>query len=449
MPIATAPTVSVLSVPAPQIGASAPMQRQSRPEAATTAATGVTGAAPPTQPHLLGDWGGVRTALEDRGITPAIQYIAMPVWNVKGGTRSDLSYAAQFTAGATFDLDRIAGIEGGSFQLLVTNRHGDNINADQKLELLQNPQAIWGAGQVWRLSQMFYRQVAGKVDAKIGRMSVGEDFGTAPCFFESLYFCGIVPGHVTPQYWYNPPVSVWGTRVRVNDRLGYTQVGVYELNPDNLQPDKGFNLSFSGARGVLVPVERGFTVKLGGDPKRLGTYKIGVWHDTSVSDDLVRDVAGGYAPISGRALAQARGRWGGYVVARQQIRPPDSEGRGALTVNGSAVLTDGRTNLIRSIVVTGVTWTGLLKSRPKDEIGLAFGRTRINNRLTRVEQIQFDAGLISRVPQKAEYAIEAAYAIAVAPGLSVRPNVQWYIHPGGRSDRGSVSLLGLGAFLAM
>lgn len=426
--------------PAPTDATALPETRRAQPVANAPSL-------PTTQPHLLGDWGGVRTALEAAGVTPSVQYIAMPAMNLTGGDRQTSAYTAQLTFGAKLDLDRIAGVKGGAFQALITNRHGTNINNDVNIGLLQFPQAVWGAGQIWRLSQLFYLQTVGKAEFKVGRMSMGEDFGSAPCFFESLMFCGIVPGHVSPQYWYNPPVSVWGSRVKIQDRWGYTQVGAYELNPDNLNPEKGFNLSFSGAKGAIIPVERAFTTKLGGDPKRSGIYKIGIWHDTSVSDDLVRDVNGGYAALSGLPHARQRGRWGAYAVARQQMTAPRADGSGALNLSFSAVLPDARTNLIRSIVVTGITWTGLIPSRPKDEIGLALGRTHINGRLAKVEALQQQAGMTARVPQRSEYVAELTYAIAVHPALSVRPNVQVYVHPSGRSDRGAVVLLGASAFV--
>ena len=418
----------------------APVKPLSRP-----APSPMTGAPPPTPPHLLGDWAGIRPALEDVGITPTIQYIGMAAHNVAGGARTRSEYAGQLTIGAGVDLDRIAGIGGGTFQLAVNNRHGRNLNATAGLELLQQPQAIFGAGQIWRLSQAFYRQQLGTEEVKIGRMSVGEDFGTAACFFESLYFCGIVPGHVTPGYWYNPPVGVWGARVRSTDRLGYTQVGVYERNPTNLREDRGFYLGTAGQTGALVPVERAFAVQLGGDPGRAGLYKIGIWYDTSISDDLVRDRSGGNVLLSGLPRAQARGRWGGYIVARQQLSPPRADGSGALNLFASGTLTDARTNLIRSIMVAGVIWSGLIPGRPRDEVGLAIGRTRINDRLTRAQAAIPDG----RPPQRGEWSGELTYSIVVHPAFSLRPNVQIYHRPGGRTDRRAVVVMGLGGFVTL
>ncbi len=409
----------------------------------------MTGAPPPPPPHLLGDWGGIRPAMEAIGVNPTIQYIGMAAHNVDGGERKRGEYAGQLTIGAGIDLNRIAGVAGGAFQLAINNRHGRNLNATAGLEVLQQPQAIFGAGQIWRLSQAFYRQRLGTAEIKLGRMSVGEDFGTAPCFFESLYFCGIVPGHITPGYWYNPPVGVWGARVRASDRLGYTQVGVYERNPTNLREDRGFYLGTAGQTGALVPVERALAVNLGGDPARAGLYKIGVWYDTSINDDLVRDRTGGTALLSGSPLAQARGRWGGYVVTRQQVAAARPDGSGAVNLFASATLADGRTNLIRSIMVVGVTWSGVVPGRPRDEVGLAIGRTRVNDRLTRAQAAFAAATPTARPPQRGEWSGELTYSIALNPALGLRPNLQFYMDPGGRSDRRAVLVLGLGAFVTL
>lgn len=432
-----------ISQAAPQTERQAPPAGPPRP-----AQSGITGA-PPTAPHLLGDWGGLRPLLERRGITPTMQYIAMPAWNVRGGERERIEYTAQFTIGARFDLARIAGVSGGAVTGLGTNRHGRNLNATAGLGVLQQPQAVFGAGQIWRLSQLFYTQRLGQAELKIGRMSIGEEFGTAPCFFESLYFCGIVPGHISADYWYNPPVCVWGARMKVNDRLGYTQVAVYERNPTNLREDRGFYLGFKGQTGAIVPVERAFRVRLGGDAKREGWYKIGIWHDTSRSNDLILDATGADAAVSGLPRGSARGRWGGYVVARQQVIAARADGSGALNMFASATLTDGRTNLVRSILVAGVTYSGLVPGRAHDEIGFAIGRTRVNPRLTRVQEDRRAQGLGFDDPQYGEIATETSYSVALDPALSVRPNVQAYFNPGGRARRATVVVLGLGVFATL
>ena len=190
-----------------------------------------TAAAAPAQPHLFGDWLGARTWLEDKGIKPTASYIWFPAANLNGGTRQTLEQAGQFSASLAFDMDRIAGIKGGTIQATIVNRQGKNINDTVHLGLLQYPQGVFGAGQIWRLGGLWYQQKIGPAEIKLGQVSMGEDFGSTTCFFQSLYFCGVVPGHTSFNYWYNFPVTTWGGRVKVKDKLGYTMVSVRSSPP--------------------------------------------------------------------------------------------------------------------------------------------------------------------------------------------------------------------------
>ena len=56
---------------------------------------------------LLGDWGGLRTRLHERGVDFQLNYFSEPAYNVSGGDKRLLRYADQFTADASFDLDRL------------------------------------------------------------------------------------------------------------------------------------------------------------------------------------------------------------------------------------------------------------------------------------------------------------------------------------------------------
>lgn len=404
---------------------------------------------PSASPHLLGTWFGIRPKLEEIGITPSAAYFFQPAVNVNGGKGSELALYGQFVAGATVDLDKVAGLEGGVFQVQFSNRHGKNLNQDEQLGLLQNPQGVIGAGEIWRLSQLYYRQTIGKVELQVGRNSVGADFGSSPCFFEGLYWCGNTIGHIASGYWFNPPVSVWGARVKVGDKLGYTMAGIYENNPRNLNVDHGIYLGFKGRTGVLLPIERGFTVKLGGDPKLAGVYTIGFWYDTSRSTNLVKDSDGNFAAISGEPFGSQRGRYGAYVVARQQLRAGDADGRGGIVLQANAVFTDPRTTQIQNIFQAGATYTGLFAARPTDEIGFAIGRTRVNHNVTELQQALNGLNIDPTQPPRSEYAMELDYSINAAPGLSIRPNVQWYLDPGGRSQKENIVVVGASIFLTL
>jgi len=412
---------------------------------------GTAGSDAEKDPHLFGDWFGIRPRLADAGIAPIVQYIWQPATNLDGGTERTATQQGQFSAGIKVDADKMLGIKGGNFQFLVIDRHGAPLNAVAGLGLIEGPQAVFGAGQIWRLADLWYSQQLGSVNVKLGRTSPNEDFGSGICFFESTYFCGNVPTHAAYQYFYTPPTSVWGGRVLVKDKLGYTQGGVYEQNPTNFTGRDGFKFSFAGATGVLLPIERAFTVALGGNKGLSGTYRMGVWYDTSRSNDLVRDGLGGLAAISGLPLDRGRGRFGGYLIVDQQVIAAGADGRGGLELVYTGVLADPRTNPIRDLMTFQAIYTGPLASRPRDKVGLAVGRINMNGKLADLQRAQRAVAAPGQGPgvQSAEFAVEGSYALNIVPGLSMRPSLQYYINPGAVVGRKGITVFGLGVFVTL
>ena len=104
-----------------------------------------------------------------------------------------------------------------------------------------------------------------KLDVKVGRFGEGEDFNSFDCDFQNLALCGSQVGNWVGDQWYNWPVSQWAARVKYNVTPEvYTQVGVYEYNPENAENrGKGFNLSTDGSKGAIIPAEVVWTPKLG------------------------------------------------------------------------------------------------------------------------------------------------------------------------------------------
>ncbi len=208
-------------------------------------------------PWMLGDWGGTRSELLEKGYDFTLGYTGEMGSNLHGGYDHDRTarYSDQFTFGSHLDLDKILGWQDAEFQLTITERHGDNISNDRindpRVGGFTSAQEVWGRGETWRLTQMWIKQkyFDGALDVKFGRFGEGEDFNSFPCDFQNLAFCGSQVGNWVGGIWYNWPVSQWALRVRYNlsDEL-YTQVGVFEQNPSNLESGNGFKLSGSGTQ---------------------------------------------------------------------------------------------------------------------------------------------------------------------------------------------------------
>ncbi|MFN5671989.1 carbohydrate porin, partial [Bradyrhizobium sp.] len=364
---------------------------------------------------------------------------------VAGGQRRDAAYTDQWTFGTTFDLAKLGVVPDGTIQVTWTDRNGSNLSDDARLGTLQQVQELFGRGQTLRLTQFWYDQkfIGDLIDWKIGRITFGEDFASFACDFQNLTFCGAQPGNLVGNYIYNWPVSQWATRLKFNlPGFGYFQFGVYDANPNYLNVSQSaLPVFYSGSTGLLIPAEIAWLPKFGNLP---GSYKFGGWYDTSTAPDVVTDINGSPAMLSGQPLLQSRGRYGGYVSFVQQvIRSSQVSSAGALSLFFNATMADRRTATTDYQIAGGLTYTGPLQSRPEDDIGFAVGTTHVNGRIAWSEELQNLAGLGPVAVQGNEYVMELYYTYRPLAGLQVRPNIQYVVDPGGTSRNPNALVFGL------
>jgi len=120
----------------------------------------------------------------------------------QGGDSNRLRNADRFIFGATFDTNKLLGWSGGTFQMTITDRNGQNLSADANLGTLIQVQEIYRRGNTLRWTQFWYDQLLldNVVDLKLGRMGVGEDFMSFSCYFMHLSFCGSLPGNIASTW---------------------------------------------------------------------------------------------------------------------------------------------------------------------------------------------------------------------------------------------------------
>jgi porin len=395
---------------------------------------------------LTGDWGGLRTDLRDRGVDFQFGYTSETASNVRGGVKHTTRYTDQWAFGTTLDLDKLVGLHHAQFQATITDRNGRNLSSDAGLNNLQQVQEVFGRGQTWRITQFWYDQkyFDDTFDWKVGRMTVGEDFASFSCGFMNLTFCGAQPGNIVGDYWFNWPVSQWATRGKVAlSGFGYVQLGAYEVNPSYLTRRHAFSLDDpGGATGALIPLELGWLPAVG-DAKLPGSYKFGVWYDTSRANDVFENTQGQVLALGGGQPRGRDGRYGTYVNFLQQVtRPSSTEPDRGLSLFFNATFADRRTATLDSQIAVGMTYTGLFDARPHDELGFAIGRTHVNDRVKTAQELQNDAGVPVGI-QRSEYATELYYAVQVTSWAVVWPNLQYIHQPGGVSQNTDDVVLGL------
>ena len=382
---------------------------------------------------LLGDWGGLRTRLYQQGVDFQLGYTTEAAYNLDGGDKHLLRNADQFTVGTTLDLDKLLGVPKAKFQITLTQRDGNNLSDDAHLQTLEEVQEVYGRGKVARWTEFYYDQtfLDDRLDIKLGRLPVGGDFMSFSCLFENLTFCGSLPGNIVSN-WYNWPVSQWAARVKVNfTPEWYAQVGAYQINPAYLDTNNSIKLNNpDGTIGTLIPVEAGWTPKQG--PGGLpGAYRVGVWYD-SANQPGISSAPGGTAIMQSSES-------GFYLMAQQQVTGTRGDARG-LSLFANLVQADRDTAFVDQLISVGLFYTGPFDARPQDDLGFAIGRTHVNHKVADAESAQAGVSV-----QHSEYPIEVYYSFNLTQWLTLRPNLQYIVHPGGTSDNTDVVVADLKA----
>ncbi len=395
---------------------------------------------------LTGDWGGLRTQLLDRGINLTTIYTSELANNPSGGDEEKTAYADEWALGAGFDLQRLFGWNGGHFQITITERNGYDLDQTANLHTLQQVQEIYGRGQTWRLTEFWYQQtwIDDRLLWKLGRVTAGETFGSFSCNFQNLTFCGEQPGNVRGDIWFNYPVSQWGTRLEfaVTPQVK-VMLGVYQVNPtyiddswaahNGLLPDNP-----SGTTGALIPLEAEWMPKFLGLPDK---FQFGVWYDTSNANDVYLDVNRQPLVLTGDAPLRRHGQDGAYISFEQQITGVASKSGATLFLNITQADQETSPSTDRQIAF-GLQYKGPF-TRPNDVLGFALGTTHVNSRVAAGERLLNEVNGSNVPVQSSEYVAEAFYGWTPWPFVTLRPNLQYVVHPGGSSAYANDVVVGL------
>lgn len=404
-----------------------------------------------TRPWLLGDWGGERSRLAERGVSFNVGYGTELAHNVSGGTRHLTRYTDQWTFGTTLDLDKRWSWHGGTFQFTMTDRNGKDLGADAGIGNNQLIQEVYGRGQTWHLTQLWLNQTLldDRLEAKFGRLTMSEDFFSFSCFFQNLTFCSAQPGNLVGDYWVNWPTSRWGARLKYHTSPdSYVQFGVYQDSPkyvdDRYARHNGWAPTIpGGTTGALMPLEAGWQPRWKGLP---GVYMAGLWYNTSDGDDLYLDVNRNPRGLTGLDALQHNGQYGGYFSLQQQVSGV-ADGRGA-TLFLNFTQADRNTAHLDRQLTLGVLLREPVEGRTNDTVGVAVGATHNNGRFAdAVNQNNVRTGQNVIAGRSYEYVGEVYYSWVPAPWVFLRPNLQYILHPGGTTRNRNAFVIGLKASL--
>ncbi len=382
------------------------------------------------QQHLLGDWYGVRTRLEEHGITPTLTFVTDALGNPTGGRRQGFSAGSNVGLDLNFDLEKLGGPKGGSFQLSMSERFGSNLSG-KDIGNVFTVQAIFGADTV-RLVYVAYRQklLDDRVEFRVGHIAAGDDFLVSPYNYVLVQngFDGNPAGVFFNAPGMTPyPHATWGALVKGRPtKRTYVKGGVYNGDP-SIRDNRHHGLDWSMDGPLFAIGEAGYQHNgLPGDEGLIGNYKVGGWYDNSQFTEFTT-VARGHAP------GVTRGNWGFYGLFDQVlVRFGDPGSNRGFGVTGSVLISpDQSVSLMPFFSTAGFLFRGLFPSRPWDGggFGVVFGQfsNDLQDSQRRALQTNPAVGV-----QRYETALELTYRFGfLGDALRLQPDLQYIIRPGG------------------
>jgi len=346
-------------------------------------------------PSLTGDWGGLRTHLAERGVTPYATYNVEGFGTVRGGSPDGGDWTSELEFGLDVDLEKLVGWGGGSvhasFLWIEGTDPSERIGNLNAISSLSAPVAA-------RVYQLWYKQTLGPMIVKLGQVVAGDDFmvSAAAALYLNAGF-GTYPTFTAninaPTYPLGGPGAVLTWQAVESVTL---QSGVYVADAG---PNDGGNHGFgwSTDHGWVVFAEAVYRASLEG---QTGVYKLGGYYDTARFTDVVTS-------------ASDRGNWSVYVLGDQTLYA-GSDGIPTVTAFvGFGLSPQQDRNTVYYYGQAGVNVIGLLPSRPKDVLGLGASYTRFS-----ADYVQANRAAGTPVTSQ-EAIVELTYQVVITPFLTL------------------------------
>jgi porin len=402
---------------------------------------------------MLGDWNGSRSELSDQGVDLEFSYLSEIAGNVHGGiSHHTARYADQWSVGAKLNLSKLLSWNNAEAEIRLSNRNGrgldDDALNDPRVGGFGATQEIHGRGSVTRLSQLWLSKgwADNKLNAKIGRFTVGDEFATADCAFQNLSFCGSQPGNYVNDI-YNSPISSWAFRVQyaLTEEL-VAKIAAYNVDPSSLDNDNGLKLRTHNTKGTMLPVELVWSPRIGKLP---GEYRVGYFRNTVNRPDVLNDINGQAAALTQNEYRTHDSRSGWWLNAKQQITSDGNDQSRGLVVSASVSFQDKATTPIDSYMHISLVYKGPFDSRPLDQLGLGLSRVHASDRYLENAKLNnqangatFDSPLY--IPeQHTSYQAELNYRVQSTNWLHFMPNIQYIRNPGNVRKVDNAVVIGL------
>jgi porin len=356
-------------------------------------------------PVATGDWNGARTWLEDRGLALGLTYTGEVFWNLRGGiqTTDGAVYEGLLDLFVEFSTQAAGLWGGGSLFFLFQNKHGEEISTEYVGSF--QPVTDMEALDLTQISELWYRQsfLDDRIWVKVGKQDANDNFAGVAYGLEFINSSvGFSPTIPLASY---PDQDLGVVLGLVPMPLLSVNLGVYTGGPDGSRSLKG---AFTGLDGPMVLVEPALRYEIGGRP---GDLRIGGWFDGTDTDKLDKDIP------DPETVSEA---YGWYLTWDQQLwgkHPGHVEDEHGIRIFGQYGWAPSDRSLANHYLGAGVQCVGLIQGRETDAFGVGLFHVWFTQELD--------------LPKNTETAIEFFYKVQLFGFLYLKPDLQYYINPGG------------------
>ncbi len=371
-----------------------------------------------TTDRLTGDWFGTRPWLGERGIEFNMSLTSVYQQNFRGGVQTHRGHRLTGSADyeLTLDLEGLGLWKGG--RIYTWAESGWNEAIDDRVGDLfgVNCDAI-GDRSIW-VHELYYEHsfLDGRIRFKAGKIDLTNDIDTnayandetSQFLNTALVNTGNIPG---------PPPGLAAVLIVKPVDWFYIGFGAGDAQADIRET--GFRTAFHGEDAFISGTEFGFLPTWKTPWGRLpGAYRFALWHDGRSKPVFFDDLGGRRITIP-----RKRDDVGFYFNMDQLVLKEnpdddvDEQGLGFFFRYGYA---HGDANLIEHFWSIGGQYQGLIPTRDDDVLGFGVAQGILSD----------DLRLTGETPHR-ETVLELYYRIALTPWLSISPDFQWILDPGG------------------
>ncbi|HOM61171.1 MAG TPA: carbohydrate porin [Anaerohalosphaeraceae bacterium] len=388
------------------------------------------------RPSLTDGFRGLADALQPSGIDIGLSITNIYQQNTHGGTsthRHQGRWSGSFDLEMEFDLQTLAGIEGGTIYMHSEGTWSRKDIDETSIQSLFGVNGDFAPREAFNIIELWYQQSLwdDTLQVRMGKLDMTGGFecrGSMVSFDSNRYANDENTQFLNSALINNPtiPFPDYGIGAIVlwsPVENWYVSVGAADAQAD--KRESGLNTAFHDEDYFITMAETGILPQLDSANGPLpGVYRAGIWYDGQPKPSL--DESRFYRDDTGCYLSFDQ------MLTRESSDPADTQGLGAFFRYGYA---NGRCNAVTNFFSGGIQYEGLLEGRPADVLGIGYAHGALTDRSA------------SPFTKDFESVLEVYYSLKAAGWLFITPSLQYAANPGGTGDSNDALVFGVRTLL--